>query len=67
MLRALNELHGHNVVHLDVKPDNILRTFQGRFKLGDLGLCRTATLNYGEDINEGDSKYMAREILNNFN
>jgi|JI9StandDraft_2_1071091.scaffolds.fasta_scaffold452023_1 serine/threonine protein kinase len=39
-LKALSELHQYQVVHLDVKPENILKTFAGRYKLADLGLCR---------------------------
>lgn len=67
VLRALGELHGKHYVHMDVKPGNILHTSSGKFKLADFGHCRAATLAYKEDINEGDSKYIPREILNNYN
>jgi len=50
-------------VHLDIKPDNILHSFSGKFKIGDLGLARITT-NL-EEINEGDSRYLAKEILEN--
>jgi hypothetical protein len=30
------------------------------YKLGDLGLCRIAHISYGEDVTEGDSKYLAK-------
>lgn len=59
-------MHRYDVAHLDVKPENILRTFTGHYKLGDLGLCRPIKLFVGEEISEGDGKYMAREILNNY-
>jgi serine/threonine protein kinase len=35
----------------------------GKYKLGDLGLCRIAHVSHREDVTEGDSKYLAKEIL----
>lgn len=42
LLQCLGYLHSHQVVHLDLKPDNILLTRVGEtIKLIDLGFCYT--------------------------
>ncbi len=38
--RALEHVHSRNVVHRDIKPDNILTTRSGVAKLADLGLAK---------------------------
>ena len=52
-------LHDHDIVHLDIKPENILFTEVGYIRVGDLGCA--------SHINEGcsstDLRYMAIEGL----
>jgi serine/threonine-protein kinase len=38
--RALEHVHSRNIVHRDIKPDNILTTRSGVCKLADLGLAK---------------------------
>ena len=38
LLKACKHLHDRNLVHMDIKPDNIFISFDGLCKLGDFGL-----------------------------
>lgn len=64
VVSGLKALHSKNVVHLDIKPENILFSKSNKFKIADLGLSRMSIRVKGEDIIEGDSRYLAPELLN---
>lgn len=49
-------------MHLDMKPANILITFEGALKIGDFGLAQPSASGEGVDV-EGDREYMAPEML----
>jgi serine/threonine protein kinase len=38
MVSALFELHSHNIIHRDLKSDNIFVGKDGNYKLGDYGV-----------------------------
>ena len=38
LLKAVHHLHEHDLIHLDIKPENIFIANDGTFKLGDFGL-----------------------------
>ena len=59
---GLNRMHTLGLVHMDIKPENILITETGILKVGDLGMARPVQTN--EDGLEGDARYMAPELLN---
>jgi serine/threonine-protein kinase len=44
----------YQMVHCDIKPDNIMVDSDGTLKVTDLGLCRSLTLVKGEDANKAD-------------
>ena len=37
-MQAIQHLHDNDLIHLDVKPENILLSMDGVCKLGDFGL-----------------------------
>ncbi|KAG0255619.1 hypothetical protein BG011_005034 [Mortierella polycephala] len=60
---GLRAIHDSNVIHLDIKPENIFITSAGALKIGDFGLSITYPIEV-KDIQEGDKFYMAQELLN---
>lgn len=64
LLQAVKHLHDNNLVHMDIKPDNIFISYDGICKLGDFGLV--IDLTKGSDFSEaqeGDPKYLAPELM----
>ena len=43
MLKAVKHLHDHDLVHMDIKPENIFVTADNVCKLGDFGLVLDLT------------------------
>ncbi|MHC4600163.1 MAG: serine/threonine protein kinase, partial [Planctomycetota bacterium] len=43
--KALKSAHTQNVIHRDIKPDNILLTREGKVRLADFGLAKDTTDN----------------------
>ena len=62
LLQALQHLHDHDHVHMDIKPENIFLGMDGVCKLGDFGLMiDLAAAEAGGT--EGDPKYLAPEVV----
>ena len=60
MAAALDHVHGHGLVHHDVKPDNVLVDDQGRAVLLDLGLATSQEIG---TRGRGTLPYLAPEAL----
>jgi serine/threonine protein kinase len=59
--RALHHVHKSGLLHLDIKPENVLVSVTGTLKLGDFGQAKLK--KDVSDGSEGDSVYMAPELL----
>jgi serine/threonine protein kinase len=56
-------MHENKMAHLDLKPDNLLIK-DDVVKISDLGLTRKNYLKRTSELEEGDSRYLAKEVLN---
>ncbi|SPN97284.1 related to protein kinase SWE1 [Cephalotrichum gorgonifer] len=59
---GLQEIHQAGFIHLDMKPANVLITFEGVLRIGDFGLATEWPAAKGIDA-EGDREYIGPEIL----
>lgn len=59
---ALAFCHEHDIVHRDVKPENIFADTTNRFKLGDFGVSRAMEGTAGALSRRGTESYMAPEL-----
>lgn len=59
----MRAIHDSNIIHLDIKPENVFITGAGALKIGDFGHSITFPVEV-KDITEGDKFYMAMELLN---
>ncbi|EMI44824.1 protein kinase domain-containing protein [Rhodopirellula sp. SWK7] len=60
---GLCHAHSQNVVHLDIKPENVLLDRTGRAALADFGLCQDLDQDQADLYIKGTPAYMAPEQL----
>ncbi|KAM3923015.1 protein kinase C delta type-like [Leptodactylus fuscus] len=61
---GLQFLHGHNIVHRDIKPDNIMLHGNGHIQIIDMGLARNIVTSSKKICGmAGTCHYMAPEML----
>ena len=61
--KALEVCRKNNIIHRDIKPQNIFISDLGDFKLGDFGIARTAEKTMGGLSKKGTYHYMAPEVF----
>ena len=64
---ALMLCEKNNILHRDIKPDNIFVSGHGDYKLGDFGIARTASQTAANMSTKGTPNYMAPEVYKGLN
>ncbi|CAM4728084.1 unnamed protein product [Leuciscus chuanchicus] len=70
IISGVEYIHSNNLIHRDLKPDNILFGSDGQVKIGDFGLVVHQTTDSGDPIersNKGTPPYMSPEQKNGTN
>ncbi len=63
VVRALKHLHSQNIMHRDVKSDNVLFSSEGKVKLADFGFACKLTKQLNHKSKAGTLCWMAPEMI----
>jgi len=63
---ALTVMHSNSVLHMDIKPGNIMVSMDGKYKLGDFGMAKSKYIGEENPQIAGTYDYMAPEVYNHF-
>lgn len=63
LTQGLKHLHDNQMIHMDIKPANVLIGLDGLYKIADFGLVLDISKKNFREAQEGDPKYLAPELL----
>ena len=63
--KALEDCEKQNVIHRDIKPDNVFVNSKGIYKLGDFGIAKHIDKTVSNMSKKGTENYMAPELYKN--
>ncbi|KAI9261548.1 kinase-like domain-containing protein [Phascolomyces articulosus] len=61
--QGVKAIHDSNIIHLDLKPSNVLIDDAGSIKIGDFGVSVREPVDLQWVKGEGDRRYMAPDLL----
>jgi formylglycine-generating enzyme required for sulfatase activity/predicted Ser/Thr protein kinase len=62
LVKVLSTVHAKGVYHLDIKPENVIRTDDGRIMLVDFGSCRQVKFG-SKSLRTFDPRYAPPELI----
>jgi serine/threonine protein kinase len=65
LVRAMRFMHHYKVIHMDIKPENLIVFQDGTVMLNDFGLSRLSNMNGTDSGTYGTGDYIAPELHHN--
>jgi NIMA (never in mitosis gene a)-related kinase len=63
IVQAIQYIHSHNIVHRDMKPDNIFLMKERTVKIGDYGFARNIEASSMKITSAGTSHYISPKLV----